>query len=784
MTLPQPAVALTDVCAVMFNNTLYTYSSDAFQSLAFAKGADWKQLAPGESVTGGVCLGTTPADAAQAGFYVIGGTSSASNYTGLQKFTYATGKWEVITPQSLVTQDRLYHSAVYINDTDTILMYAGSQDGDTGKSTQTFTIGASSPYSVLAYQSIAPPTKYPILLQWSSSEAVLVGGSSTNTQIMLFSPTTGGWKDSGATLASALAKDISSMQAALITGDDNSKNLYTLDMSVSPNKVSRVVLMDGAGQPVTNSVPVKRALPGDSWNGMRARTDSNSLTLSDWPAYNSSLAPTVTRTGFSIAEGSDGTIVAAGGGGSDLLCVFNGRENTWRNATEIFATTKKSTIEVSSSSSASASASSTATTLVIASSPTSSEASAATSSAAATSAAAAATSSGTSAGTIVGAVLGSVAGLGIIFLVAFLLILRRRKQKNQKEAAHNRQLSEGGSSEKDAYDVINGSSMPRPIGGGVAGKAVFRGNHQAQESQGSFSSVAILMGRVNQPRPVITIQGNDSRDAKRSSDSSVFKAFKSTISKPIPQAMAEQSMAAAAIPQQAQFERADTTPYGASVAPPRPPNDQTLQPDSTRRSSGWNRYWSGGSALNIIGFGNGNGNGAGNGGSNGNMQNVSSNRTTVLSDTSSRYSMGDHNRMTQDTAMVAPLALPVMPDAKPRFQRVNSGSPTVANFHSYLSDGMEGKIERSISQSSSRSGLSSGIPASVQDTWDPTGYNEKPWGTDRAPPSAYSTPLAPGPVAGTKKSYVPTGMSQQPQLASANTSSDMSWLNLGDVSRV
>ncbi|CAK7220053.1 hypothetical protein SCUCBS95973_004026 [Sporothrix curviconia] len=782
MSLPQPTVALNNICSAIFNNTLYTYSSSAFQSLALTSGAEWKTLAYSESVTGGVCVGSTPADSSQAGFFVVGGNGVSPDYTGLQKYTYSTGQWSTLTPLSLVTQDRLYHGAIYINSTDSILVYAGQQTGSKAASQDTFTVGASAPYTVQAIPSTAPPTIDPMLLPWSDSEALMIGGSASNTAVMLFDAAAGEWVDSGATLASPFTTNTTGLQTAIMFGDDGSKSLYTFDVTVSPNQVSRIVLVDGSGNPVTSAGPSKRSFEEEALAEEFVRRSS--LTLSEWPAYNATLAPTTIRSDFSVSQGTGGMIVLSGGGGSDVLCVFNGRTNAWRNATQMLSVQKTlvQTSSVSSSSSSAASSTAAPTTLLVA--PSSSAASSATATPATSSAAAVTdtTSHTMPTNAVLGIVLGSIAFMGIILVTVYFILMRRRKRRNFLEAAHNRRASGTSSSEKDAFAIASDSFPQRPNGGG---KGTFRAGHQAQDSQGSFSSVAILMGRVNQPRQPETTQKMASSNLapKRGSIGSLYnKGMKGTISRPIPQLQTD-IPAANAIPRQAQYERsgpgigagaaaAATGSYGRSVMDSKQQQQQQANgQNGTRRSSGWNRYWSGGSALNMLGFGSGN-NGR------------SSKRTTVASDASSNYSTNNQNRITQDSATVPPLDIPGMPEAKPRFQRVNSGSPTISNYNDYLKDGMQGKIVRSTSQTSSHSGYSSGIPASVHDMWDPTSSSsDRPWGSERAPSSAYGSPapqstsLAPG----GKKSYVPTGMSRQPQLAMADTSSDMSWLNLGDV---
>lgn len=758
MSLPEPPVALDDVCAVVWNNTLYTYSQDAFQSLPLTPGGNWTQLPPGEKVTGAVCVGSTPADAAAAGFYVVGGNGTNPDYQGLQKYTYATGQWETITPEAHVTQQRLGHGAVYLNASDSILVYAGHQDGTQSPSTETFTIGASAPYSVISYQSSAPPSISPILLPWSDSEAVLVGGSTTNKEIFVFEPETS-WVDSGASLADPLTKSVAAMQATLVTGDDGSKNLYTFDMTVSPNAVTRTVLINGQGQAVPNSAPISTR--------SESTRHRRSLTLSNWPEYNATLAPTVTRTDYALAQGANDMVVIAGGNQADPLCMFNGRENKWMNATAMLSDQKVfalDTTSTSTSTSASTSRTSSAT-------PTSTSLLASTSSSATPTPTAAATpigtaesgSSGLGTNTLLGIILGSVFGAAILLALIYLCIRRKRVQLAYLEAGHLRRASGVSSSEKDSIVFANDS-----LAHGLSGPGVFRGHHQ-QQSGNSFSSMAILMGKVNQQSPP-SLKRNPSDQTKRSSSSSMFnKAFKSTISKPIPQTA---DMMAPAPPRPAPQSRdAKGVGFAPNTAAPRPRPSNAAgsgdKRDSTRRSSGWNRYWSGGSALNILGFGSGNAAAA-----------SQSKRITVESDRSSEYSNVSHHRITQDSATVPPLNVY---EPRASFSRVTRGSPTISTYDKEVKEGLSGQIERPVSAVSDLSGYSSGIPPSVHEAWDPT-TAQKPWGSDRAPSSAYAsvyaTSLSAAPAA--RPTQPPTGVSRQPQLETAATSSDMSWLNIGD----
>lgn len=201
MPVPTPEYPLEGSCSTLFNNTLYSYTYEAFQSLPLVRGAAWSELPKGVPVEGGVCVKSTPKNNTDAAaLYIVGGTTNSSDYPGLQRFTFSKGVWETIRPTVAVTQNRLWHSAVYLNGSDSILVFAGTQDGVKLPSSQTFTIQASEPFGVTAYEAMAPPAIQPLLMQYSTSKAIYLGGSETNTKAMIFSPSNS-WEDSNATLA-------------------------------------------------------------------------------------------------------------------------------------------------------------------------------------------------------------------------------------------------------------------------------------------------------------------------------------------------------------------------------------------------------------------------------------------------------------------------------------------------------------------------------------------------------------------------------------------------------
>ncbi|KAL2158551.1 hypothetical protein VTH06DRAFT_4318 [Thermothelomyces fergusii] len=783
MPLPQPKTALNNACSVIFNNTLYTYSADAFQSLRLEPGAKWEVLPQGEKVTGGVCVGSTTGTASTSAFFVVGGISDTEGYHGLQKYTYATGQWESVKLSSKVTHQRVGHNAVYINSTDSILVYAGNQDGQSAPSSQTFTIGASAPYAVNSHPTGGPPALNPILLPWSASEAVLLGGSTWNTQVTLFNVADGTWKDSGASLAAPLPKDTSAIQAVVMTGDDGSKNLITFDLSVSPNAVTRTVLFTGPGQPVPEAVPTRRRLSRRKQRepSRKAVRADEPLTLNNWPPYNSTGAPRVTRNNFAFAQGPDGMVVIAGGAaGDDLLCMFNARENSWEDPEsklrKLKALESESSTTSSMSSSTSVETTTTAPTSTTLSSTSTSVSATVSSPAVATETQTEADPSSVSDGSdphlnsILGGVLGGILGLAAVLALIYMCIRRRNNRRAQMEADHTRQLNGAPLDEKDDFGFAKET---------LAFGQGFRG-HKQQGSTSSFSSMAILMGRAGQSKLAAGLGRKSSNESKRKSSDSIYSAFKNTISKPIPHPAPE---AATVSPLQPQQHARDPkgVPSAANTAQPRPRARTTGgdEQETARRSSGWNRYWSDGSASNLLGFGSGNNNN--NSSSSSNVIAASnSQRTTLHSVGSSNYSYP--HRTTQDSETVPPL-FPAATESRMSLSRVNAHSPTFAVYNETLNEGMSGQIEtqRPISSVSdlSVSAYSSGIPESVRESWDPTTAN-KPWGADRSLndsfTSTYPTPLAPA-SQGLKPP--PQGLSRPaPQREQAPIRDDMSWLNL------
>ncbi|KAM0489025.1 hypothetical protein ACHAP7_000079 [Fusarium lateritium] len=753
MSLPEPPSSVDSGCSVVHENILYVFTPTAFMSLSLEEGAEWKELKMGQQVTGGVCVGAASA------LFVVGGTGGPADYNGLQKFTFADKKWESIEMQDPRFRNLQYHGATYIKNTDQIVVSGGSQDGRDIASSDSYFFTAAGPY-ILQSTAGAIATADPLLLPWSDDEACMLAGDGSSTGVVVFNPANG-WTDKQTTLATPLT---SSSKALVLQGDDGSKSLYVFDLSASPNTVRRYVVWGDNNAPGQNAVD------------QNAKRD---LSQSNWPEYNSTLAPTAVRAQgqYSIAQDSNGRVVFVGGNQDEPLAFFDMKENSWLDAanivgedqkilsaetstatsstktrtrtktsstktvsTESSTETESSTLD-SSSTFATSTASATATDDSFAS-ETISDSVATNSDIAPIGGGSSDSHSGLSSNAILGITLGTILGF-IALLIVILLLLRRRKKTRQASPE---------SAPPPRQEFPRDEKDPMGLGGGPV--SAFQTHHPNQSAE-SFSSMAILMGRAGKNKPSISRKlSNGSHGTSGSVD---HNQLKSSISKPVLQEMQHPAL-------QGQDTRG--VAFDPTVAEPRPRNGPLETHDGLRRSSGWNRYWSGGSALQILGFG-------------------GPKRNTAISDSDSHYSdtvVHPRNpRVTQDSATVPPLNF----EFRPEMNRVNSGSPVVSEYSKNIPfrDGVAAKIERPISKASS--GYSSGIPESVNETWDPD-YKDKPWGTDRATSSIYNpsfyfgAPLSPRvPPPQTP----PSGVSTQPQLAMSAQSSDMSWLNLGDRSR-
>ncbi|KAF2266857.1 hypothetical protein CC78DRAFT_109846 [Lojkania enalia] len=463
MGLPQPKFPLSGHCSVVHNDTLYVYSSAGFQSLDLREGAEWRELPMDISLTGAQCVNVAPAGNPDAAMlYVVGGavneTAASWEYPGLMHYSFAQKKWDWVRPQTWVTKNRQNHAAVYLENSNSILVYSGSTTpGDTQPSSQTFVISLSEKdrFPVRSSSSNnAPPGIRPFLLRFDERQAVMLGGGEQNQAVFLFDADLG-WRDLGVTLTEPITNQ-DSVRCTLLSGDDGSKVLEKYDMSVAPNEVTRIALLNAGGVV---------AAPGTTVGPKTKR-----VTIADWREYNGTFAPTTTRSGYSIAQDANGVAVISGGSEEDPLCIFNQTANSWVNATELFAAQQVLTQSTPSDISSPL--------------PTSTISSTATSSSATAAAAPAAASVDNKSRmlTVLGATLGAIFGIAAI-LILLLFCLKYKKAKTKK-------AQQSGYIEKDRLSFADrGAEFMSEAGGAI-------GHNYSSSMNASHSSLAIISGQA------------------------------------------------------------------------------------------------------------------------------------------------------------------------------------------------------------------------------------------------------------------------------------------------
>ncbi len=437
MVVPAPPVPLKGHCSIIYNGVLYTYQADAFQSLALQDGATWTQLPMGVPMNGSTCVeGTYNNDNA---LIIVGGSTSTSNYQGIQSFSFSANKWTTQTPLDAVAASRVDHGTAYLQQSSSILMYAGTQNDDYGPSSQTFVIQTTSPYNVQAFNSIAPPVVSPLVLPFNTTHALMLGGDPTNTKLFTFGPVEG-WQQLNVSLQNGL-RDSSMVQATILDGSDGSKVLEIFDFSVSPNQISTLLLQNATNISSSTS-STKRSYTRTAHHPAKRR--KRDTTLPDRPAYNNTLAPQQTRTGYSLAEDpKSGLIVASGGNSQDPLAIFNQTGNQWVDSNQFFGN------EPASSSTSST--------------PTTSATGTPASGTASPSQQAANTNVRNKSLTILGGVLGGVFGLAALLVILLLLLryCRRRRDKKREQQANSYALED--KAEMDFRDV--GADFMKEAGG-------------------------------------------------------------------------------------------------------------------------------------------------------------------------------------------------------------------------------------------------------------------------------------------------------------------------------
>ena len=503
----------------------------------------------GISVTGASCvLGVVDGDHSKAALYVVGGSTNSSSiqYPGLQRYSLQDKKWDNINPVTPVTQNRKHHGAAYLNASSSIVVYAGSQDGDNNPSTQTFLIEAWPPYNVRSFNSLAPPVMDPVMLTWDDNRAVMIGGSSTNTQVFTFGPDDG-WADAGVALTQP-PPNRSVAQSALLSLADKSKVLVTFDTSQSPNKVTRTVLLNPGGQQAQYGETV-----GDIATPPRFRR--RDVLLSTFPKYNDSLAPRTVRTGASIAQDPGGLTVITGGNDQDPVSIFDAMGNQWVDATKLIGEQSQTPPRGSASSSVSIpTASASSTSAPPGGSPTSHPM------------------------TILGAVLGSVCGIAAILIIA-LLLLRWKKTKRNKEPR-----------DSDFANDKNGKTRRLSFEDQGMQPIKAAAEPMGRTSGHTADNPTMLGGKGSHTRQSSSISSQLKFDPRRSSNISYGPGMFSRTKTPL--------AISRPIPHDQPAERQERPSTSAGRLPQNPP---TLGPSGSHRKndSGWSTYFSGPTAVDI-----------------------------------------------------------------------------------------------------------------------------------------------------------------------------------------
>ncbi|KAK3626036.1 hypothetical protein LTR56_020048 [Elasticomyces elasticus] len=556
MSGPQPPIALEGHCSAIHDNTLYVLSPAGLQSLPLERNATWTQEASGQAVTGPACVTAAPGgDQSQAALYVIGGASDNDEYGGLQRYTFSNKSWETLSLPTDNMKDRTNHSAAFLEDDGSILVYAGSQpDAPSLMSSQTFTITIGSSHNIQAFVSKAPPTNLPILEPWNSSHAVLAGGSPYNTEVFLFEPSQG-WSPLGTNLTKAVDQ---ASRGTIIDGSDGSKVLELYDFNVSPNLVSQIVLLGANGETAETGQTIE--------SSSSSRKRKRDLTLNNWPAYNSTNAPTATRTDCAVVQGPSG-IAAMSGGSSDLpVALFDQSGNSWVDVEQFFNSKDQQPLKPSSTIAPSSSGTATSS-----STPSSTKA-----------------AGGSGNGLTphqkmlktLGITLGVLCGIAAIFIL-ILLYLRWRRTKNKRKEGY---IDEKTGNRLSFAD--RGASFMKEAGGSV-NNLLPPGNKQYSNlDNGSHSSMAIMAGKFGGNKHYTA---NHQPKASSESTAHLVKDKSGTPLIPEPVEMLDIGDKKLAVPSRKPLPRIEHPP--PALLSYDTEKELAVDDRDRKRSSGWSKYF-------------------------------------------------------------------------------------------------------------------------------------------------------------------------------------------------
>ncbi|KAI5780460.1 hypothetical protein EDC01DRAFT_668174, partial [Geopyxis carbonaria] len=485
-----------------------------------------------------------------------------TGFMGLQRWIFGQKKWETIKLESPVTYNLVNHGAAFLSSTASIIVFAGSKypNIDT-PSADTYVI------DTVTRSVVALPGQTsllaPLVLQWGTDGALIIGGDADNTNLLSYSPSS-----SFSTLKAKLKSGIprnGQAGASLIDGDDGSRMLITYDLTTSPATVNEQMVLGAGGQ------LLKRA----SGANPASSTDSE-LTVDNWPTYNKTGAVTGTISGAAVASEGD-MVVISGVNDKEPLALFNARKNSWENADDVLDADpklnqkiKKLSVSSSTSSSAkpSATKSSIETSSISSTVPTASA-----------SATGDATVGTTSSGSnthgdlttvqLLFVVLGSILGAAILLACIFFFLKKRRERRTVL-------LAKGERRERLSFQD-RGASFMKEAGGSVSPHtATFARPFAHNPNTDSWSQVQQTANRVNGlnggAAPINTYSSlgnyNDGPTVQAIGGQGVLMT--PTMNGPHP-AAAERGMAAPVF--------------------------------GKERSSGWSKYFSGTSATNLVGAG-------------------------------------------------------------------------------------------------------------------------------------------------------------------------------------
>lgn len=427
----------------------------------------------GTSVTGAACV-KAPSGGDPA-LYVIGGETDDDEYPGLQRYLFGTKSWETLTPPGFDLKGRTNHSAAYLSDSQSILVYAGSTpEAPSYLSSQTFLISTTEPYNIESFVSSAAPANQPMLLPWNDHQAMMAGGSPLSDVVYTFDRQAG-WQQLGTNLSQPMEPGV---RATLVSGSDGSKVLQTYDMTSSPNKVTQTVLLLAGGETAPNGQII-----GEKTSSKEQKRD---LTLNDWPSYNSTNAPSASRSDYAVAQDSEGMTVFSGGNEDEPVAMFDQNENSWVDAGKFFGVQKMENQQPLQPSTTSESTPS---------STISAEPEAST-----TEASSGGMSAHDKSMRTLGITLGVLCGVAALVIIA-LLYLRWRKSKKAKEAA-----AAGNDDEKTDRNgerlsfVDRGASFMKEAGGSATDLGLPPRHRFDPNAAGSHSSLAIIGGKFNNRR--------------------------------------------------------------------------------------------------------------------------------------------------------------------------------------------------------------------------------------------------------------------------------------------